>query len=215
MAKASIKLIGIYRSIAGLHNLQEIRLLVCPLLYSGMRILITSIAFTASILLAFDSSNAPKPNLYKSQISGLSIRFPGEPESEVTRQTEGEIEMAGFDDGKMEYTLELRKATDPGIMEKELAKFGTMYDASKKMVANFHGNKQGYTEGLKRADWKVKKHKGQMITFKAVRYDYHFRAIVLEDMVITLTVKARSNPMGKSDYDDKAALKFANSLKLK
>ncbi len=178
-----------------------------------MRILLTFLLITGTLI----PIEQPITSFtYESQISGVSIKFPGKPESRVRDYPEGKLEEVAFeDDNRTEYILEIRKATNREAMEEQIAKMGTRYQAARKMASAFHANNEGYTEGLKRKDWKVRKFKGDMVTFKGRGYDYHFRAIVFEDMSVRIIVKAKGAAFVDSKYDHKAAMKFADSFKIK
>jgi|GEM_PF-3623122 len=175
------------------------------------------VVLITSILTSAISHNTQNEGyVYKSELTSLSISFPGKPESRVQQVDGGGVEEVLFVADDVEYFLKVSKAADEESIQEELVKFGSRYDMAKKMVANFHARSQGYIEGLIREDWEFVEEKGQQVTFKSRRHDYHYRVIIIASTVIEVSVKADANRKEKStQYDQEKVNEFTKSLKIK
>ncbi len=177
-----------------------------------MRILLL---YCLTFIVSISFTNAQKaPFVYTSQLSSLSIEFPGKPESRVQELGVGGMEEVLFKTDHVQYGLKISVAGDYESIEKELAKFGSRHGMAKKMAANFHGKNQGTMEGLVREDWELGAYKGQQITFKSRRYGHHYSVIIIDSTVIEVFVKADTKPKEESYYNQQKVDAFAKSLKI-
>ena len=141
--------------------------------------------------------------------------FPGEPESRIRESSEGTLEEVVYVEDGFEYSLRVSKALDMEAFEKEVAKFGSHFRMAKKLVANFHGRNEGYIEGAEREDWLLGGYQGQKVFFRGRRYHCHYRAVILDSLVIEVFVKASSKALTASSFRDREEVsQFADSTKL-
>lgn len=178
-----------------------------------MRVLL--VVITSFITSLISSTIDKEGYVYQSEVSSLSIEFPGKPESRVQNVEGGRVEEVLFVVDDVEYFLRVSTATNEESIQEELTKFGSRYDMAKKMAANFHARNQGFIEGLIREDWEFSAKKGQQITFKSRRHDHHYRVIIISSTVIEVFVKADANRKeNTTQYDQEKVNSFTASLKM-
>ena len=150
------------------------------------------------------SSLQAQEKVYKSQMTGFSVTFPGRPEVLTNSTAVGEIEKAEYEDemGNV-YTLWVLQPEGNNAISKANAG-RVLEDRLWAFVERHGGETQGRKTGLK--SWKVKQYLGVRKEFQGTEGPIHYCITIVDNMIFELYVR------GKEGFDKKAAKAFCKSV---